>query len=84
MMVTRLPSPFGENELELWNVEFWQLKKTSVKTFTIKLYHKYPNLVRTKIKIISNPNYLVCIHFESNCIRIYFSCFTKVCNIQIT
>ena len=26
-MVTRLPSPFDENELELWNVEFWRLKK---------------------------------------------------------
>ena len=83
-MVTRLPSPFGENELELWNVEVWQLKKTSVKTFRIRLYHKYPNLVHTQIKIISNPNYLVCILFESNYIRIYFSCFTKVCNIQIT
>ena len=22
-MVTRLPSPFDENELELWFVEFW-------------------------------------------------------------
>ena len=25
--VIRLPSPFDENELELQNVEFWQLKK---------------------------------------------------------
>ena len=25
--VTRLPFPFDENELELWNVELWRLKK---------------------------------------------------------
>ena len=24
--VTRLPFPFDQNELELWHVEFWQLK----------------------------------------------------------
>ena len=36
--VTKLPFPFDENELELWNVEFWQLKKTSVKTLQIELY----------------------------------------------
>ena len=27
MMVTRLPFPFDQNELELWNVEFWWLRK---------------------------------------------------------
>ena len=26
IMVTRLPSPFEKNELELWNVESLQLK----------------------------------------------------------
>ena len=28
------------------------------------LYRKYPNLVRTQIEIISDPNYLVRILFE--------------------
>ena len=28
-MVTRLPFPFDKNELELWNVESWQLKNLS-------------------------------------------------------
>ena len=27
-------------------------------------YRKYPNLVRTQVEIISNPNYLVRILFE--------------------
>ena len=27
--VTRLPFPFDKNELELWNVESWQLKNLS-------------------------------------------------------
>ena len=27
-------------------------------------YHKYPNLVRTQVEIISDPNYLVRILFE--------------------
>ena len=27
-------------------------------------YHKYPNLVRTQVEIISDPNYLVRIIFE--------------------
>ena len=36
--VTRLLFPFDENELELWNVGFWRLKKTSVKTLQIELY----------------------------------------------
>ena len=36
-MFTRLPSPFDENELELWNVELWRLKKL-VKTLCIELY----------------------------------------------
>ena len=31
--VSRFSSPFNENELELWNVEFWQLKD-----FLQKLY----------------------------------------------
>ena len=28
------------------------------------IYRKYPNLVRTQVEIISDPNYLVCILFE--------------------
>ena len=37
-MVTRLLSSFEKNELELWNVEFWQLKKTSMKALQIRSY----------------------------------------------
>ena len=47
-MVTRLLSPFDKNELELWNVEFWRLKKP-VKTLQIGLYCKYANLACTLI-----------------------------------
>ena len=32
--------------------------------FTAFYYRKYPNLVRTQAKIISNPNYLARILFE--------------------
>ena len=42
--VTRLPFPFDENELELWNVEFWRLKKTFVKTLQIGLYSVFLNV----------------------------------------
>ena len=31
----------------------------------IRYYHKYPNLVRTQVEIISDPNYLVRILFKS-------------------
>ena len=47
-MVTGLLSPFDKNELELWNVEFWRLKKP-VKTLQIGLYCKYANLACTLI-----------------------------------
>ena len=40
------------------------IKKTSMKTLQIELYRKYPNLVRTRAEIISDPNYLVHILFE--------------------
>ena len=40
--VTRLPSPFDENELKLWNVEFWQLKKTIFSLF------KHAHLTHTR------------------------------------
>ena len=33
MTVTRLPFPFDKNELELWNVEFWGLKKLMWKPY---------------------------------------------------
>ena len=38
-----------------------QNKKVVLTTAT---YRKYPNLVRTQVEIISNPNYLVSILFE--------------------
>ena len=34
--VARFLSPFDKNELELWNVEFWWLKKASLKTLQIE------------------------------------------------
>ena len=35
MRVTRLPSPFDENELlKLWNVKFWRLKNFCCENFT--------------------------------------------------
>ena len=33
-MVTRLPFPFDENELELWNLELWRLKKNFCENLT--------------------------------------------------
>ena len=44
MTVARLPFAFDENELELWNVEFWQLKKKIVKTLQIGLHSVFLNL----------------------------------------
>ena len=42
----RLPSPFEQNELELWNVEFWNVecKKTSLKTLQIELHPVFSNV----------------------------------------
>ena len=34
--VARFLSPCDKNELELWNVEFWWLKKASLKTLQIE------------------------------------------------
>ena len=62
MTVTRLPSPFDENELVKCGILV--IKKTSMKILQIGLYRKYPNLVRTQVEIISDPNYLVRILFE--------------------
>ena len=59
-MVKRLPSPFDENEFELWNVEFQRLK--NMKTLQIGLYRKYPNF--NQVEIISDPIYFVRILFE--------------------
>ena len=37
MKVTRLPSPFDQNELELWNVEFWQLTNLQIGLYLVFL-----------------------------------------------
>ena len=38
------------SELELWNVTFWQLKKTLVKTLLIRLYSVFSNKVIKNIQ----------------------------------
>ena len=44
------------------------------------IYRKYPDLVRTQVENSENLEE----EKVSNCVRIYFSCFTKICNIQNT
>ena len=40
------------------------LNSKKLKISHIFSYRKYPNLARTQVEIISDPNYLVCILFE--------------------
>ena len=48
MTVTGLPSPFDQNELELWNVEFWQLKNLQIRLYLVFL--KVPRKHKKKKK----------------------------------
>ena len=43
-MVTRYPFPFDENELELWNVEFWRLKKFLSKPYKSNYIQSFLNM----------------------------------------
>ena len=44
-MVTRLLFPFDKNELELWNVEFWWLKKLLGKPYKLGYIQSFLNML---------------------------------------
>ena len=57
--------PFTRSSFTLLVVWIFILSKMFLKQFSLhSRYRKYPNLVRTQVEIISDPNYLVRILFE--------------------
>ena len=69
MMVTRLPSPFDENKLELWTVEFWQLQ--------IKLYCLFKRAHLTQTRKRKRKKKLIAKEINILLSQLLFNCNTE-------
>ena len=69
MMVTRLPSPFDENKLELWTVEFWQLQ--------IKLYCLFKRAHLTQTRKRKRKKKLIVKEINILSSQLLFNCNTE-------